>query len=113
LSWVAFAGGLALTAVGSALLIRGAVLYQEFKETSSGQLDVNDDAGWNNLEGMVRATENSFKAGWGGTISGLAMVCTSIMLLVFIPDKELIPDGSGSRASVHLSLTGMSFTGSF
>jgi hypothetical protein len=117
LSWVAFGGGLALAAVGSALLIRGAVLYQDFKETRSRQFDVGDNAGWNSASSEVgeaaQTVENSFKAGWGLSISGLAMVCASIMLLVFLPDKELIPGGSGSRAKVHLSLTDMSFTGSF
>jgi hypothetical protein len=117
ISWGVLASGLAITAVGAGLLIRGAVLYQDYKETSSRQFDVGDYAGWNSASSevgeMAQTVENSFKAGWGLTISGLAMVCASIMLLVFLPDKELIPGGSGSRAKVHLSLTDMSFTGSF
>jgi tetratricopeptide (TPR) repeat protein len=113
LSWVAFSGALVLTVVGSALLIRGAVLYQEFKETSSRQLDVDDDAGWNNLGEMAGTVTHSFKAGWGLSISGLTISCASILLLVFLPGKELVPGWSGSRANVHLSLSGLSFTGSF
>jgi hypothetical protein len=110
ISWGVLASGLAITAIGAGLLIRGAVLYQDYKETSSRQLD---DAGWNDLREVVHTAENSFKAGWGLTISGLAISCVSTLLLVFLPGEELLPGGSGSRANVHLSLTGMSFTGSF
>jgi tetratricopeptide (TPR) repeat protein len=117
ISWGVFASGLAITAIGAGLLIRGAVLYQDFKQTRSRQVDVGDQAEWNRmvgeLEEMAPTVENSFKAGWGVTISGLAISCASILLLAFVPGEELIPGGGGPRANVQLSLNGLSFVGSF
>ena len=107
LSWVAFSGGLALTAVGSALLIRSVMLHQEFKE-KAGKNSANYD-----LAGMAETGQSLFVSGLAGTISGLALVCASILLLVFVPSEEPRPSEAGSRPNVHLALTGTGFIGSF
>jgi hypothetical protein len=116
ISWSVLASGLAITAIGAGLLIRRAVLRQEFDEAASG-FATSDEAGrksiHNDLTEMAETGQPLLGAGWGLTISGLAISCASILLLAFIPGEELIPSGSGSRANVHLSLTGFSFTGSF
>jgi hypothetical protein len=116
ISWGVLASGLAIGAVGAGLLIRGAVLHHEFEETSSDFITA-DAAGresiHNDLTRMAEMGEPLVDAGWGLTISGLAISCASILLLVFVPGKEPLPGGSGSRANVNLSLNGLSFAGSF
>jgi tetratricopeptide (TPR) repeat protein len=116
ISWGVLTSGLAITAIGAGLLIRGAVLHQEFEETNRGFLTGNV-TGWksadHDLAEMAETGENLFDSGWSLTISGLAMACASILLFVFIDGEEIIPSEVRSRVNARLSLAGLNFTGSF
>jgi tetratricopeptide (TPR) repeat protein len=108
ISWSVLAGGLAITTIGAGLLIRGLVLHQEFEKSNTEWKSTDHE-----LTEMAEKGENFYGAGWGLTLSGLAISCASILLFAFLPGKERILGGSGFRANVQLSLTGMSFAGSF
>jgi tetratricopeptide (TPR) repeat protein len=115
-SWGLLSSGLAIAAVGAGLLIRGAVLHREFEETKRAFFK-SDEAGCSaanrDMKRMAETGETLFESGWGLTISGLAISCASVLLFILIAGEEAIPSELGSRVNARLSLTGMSFAGSF